>query len=79
MMPPSVYGHWLALQDELKKEFNIGDLSIVDEFGMPLSHEERDALTPRPLNLGAWRERCRVEQMMEKLRHSASDYGDDLL
>jgi hypothetical protein len=76
MMPPAVYRHWPALQDELKERFDVADLSIVGELSTPVSPEDRHTFTPEPLTLGNCRERQRAEHIMDTLRYAPSDFGD---
>jgi hypothetical protein len=80
VMPTAVYGHWVALQHELKARFDVGDLLRIGEFGTPVLREDREDgnLSPQPLNLDNCRQRRLGDQIVDELRrYSLSEYGDD--
>jgi hypothetical protein len=79
VMPPTVYGHWVALQHELKARFDVEDLSMIRELGTSMPREDREdrTLMPEPLNLHRGWNRRPGDRIIEALRSpSPSEDGD---
>lgn len=78
VMPPRVYGHWLALQQELKERFAVCDLWMAGDVGAEVAREQEDGtLALEPLNLGDSEKEKLGDVIMQQLRSSPIDFGDN--